>query len=278
MLFIKNQGVIMNYKYIGTNTITAIILMIIIRMVVPLTIFAIWKIKTKEPISTIFIGAVTFILFAIILESIPKVFLFQVKNPISDYIANNKWVFVIVPALLAGIFEESGRFVAFKFLLKKRKNKKTAISYGIGHSGIEMIFILTFAGIQCLVFAQMINSGQFAKLLEQAGNNQVQLKSLQAIPQLIASISFGTLGISLIERISAILVHITCSILVFYSVHFKNKKILFPIAILLHTFIDIFAGLYQTKLVTNLIIIEGLVFVISIIIFSFVYKKVYEKQ
>ena len=268
----------MNYEYIETSTITAIILMVIIGMAVPLTIAAIWKIKTKEPISTIFIGAVTFILFAIILESIPKVFLFQVKNPISDYIANNKWVFVIVPALLAGIFEESGRFVAFKFLLKKRKNKKTAISYGIGHSGIEMVFILTFAGIQCLVFAQMINSGQFAKLLEQAGNNQVQLKSLQAIPQLIASISFGTLGISLIERISAILVHITCSILVFYSVHFKNKKILFPIAILLHTFIDIFAGLYQTKLVTNLIIIEGLVFVISIIIFSFVYKKVYEKQ
>ena len=92
----------MNYKYIGTNTITAIILMIIIGMAVPLTIVAIWKIKTKEPISTIFIGAVTFILFAIILESIPKVFLFQVKNPISDYIANNKWVFVIVPALLAG--------------------------------------------------------------------------------------------------------------------------------------------------------------------------------
>ena len=168
----------MNYEYIETSTITAIILMVIIGMAVPLTIAAIWKIKTKEPISTIFIGAVTFILFAIILESIPKVFLFQVKNPISDYIANNKWVFVIVPALLAGIFEESGRFAAFKFLLKKR----------------------------------------------------------------------------------------------------KNKKILFPIAILLHTFIDIFAGLYQTKLVTNLIIIEGLVFVISIIIFSFVYKKVYEKQ
>ncbi|BBM45312.1 YhfC family intramembrane metalloprotease [Leptotrichia trevisanii] len=86
----------MNYEYIGTSTITTIILMIIIGTTVPLIIAAIWKIKTKEPISTIFIGAVTFILFAIVLESIPKVFLFQVKNPISDYIANNKWVFVIV--------------------------------------------------------------------------------------------------------------------------------------------------------------------------------------
>ncbi|AMD94211.1 YhfC family intramembrane metalloprotease [Leptotrichia sp. oral taxon 847] len=266
----------MNYETIGINTINSINLMIILGILIPVIITTIWKIKSKEPLSTIFTGAATFILFAIILESIPKIFLFQIKNPISNYITSNKWLVVIISALLAGIFEETGRFVAFRFLLKRRKNKKTAISYGIGHSGIEMIFILTFAGIQCLVFAQMINSGQFVKFLEQESNNQVQLKSLQAIPQLIASISFGTLGISLIERIGAILMHITCSILVFLGVHFENKKSLFLIAILLHVFIDTIAGFYQAKILTNLTSAEILIFVFSLVAFIIVYKKIYK--
>lgn len=37
----------------------------------------------------------------------------------------------MVGALLAGVFEETGRYVAFKFILKKRENKATALAYGL---------------------------------------------------------------------------------------------------------------------------------------------------
>lgn len=89
-----------------------------------------------------------------------------------------------------------------------------------------MIIIFTLTGIQYLLFIQLINSGQFTKLLEQAGN-QNQLEVLKGISKLIASVSLGTFTISLIERISAIFLHITCSILVFFGINFKNKKIFF---------------------------------------------------
>ncbi len=110
----------MEHINIGENQIFIIILMIILGIFIPVYIGVIWKIKTKEPISTIFIGAAIFILFAIVLESIPKIFLFQMNN--SNRI--NKWIFIIILVLLAGAFEEKGRLFAFKILLKNKKNKK----------------------------------------------------------------------------------------------------------------------------------------------------------
>jgi uncharacterized membrane protein YhfC len=53
---------------------------------------------------------------------------------------SHTWLYAVLGALLAGLFEETGRFIAFKFLLKKRTDRKTAISYGIGHGGFEAIF------------------------------------------------------------------------------------------------------------------------------------------
>jgi hypothetical protein len=49
--------------------------MIICGILLPTVVAAVWKIKTREPISTILIGAVIFAVFALGLESIPKAFL-----------------------------------------------------------------------------------------------------------------------------------------------------------------------------------------------------------
>jgi uncharacterized membrane protein YhfC len=73
----------MQYEMIGTEPKIALVLMIICGILLPTAVATIWKIKTKEPISTILVGAATFAVFAIGLESIPKVFLLQLDNPVS---------------------------------------------------------------------------------------------------------------------------------------------------------------------------------------------------
>ena len=44
--------------------------------------------------------------------------------------------------LMAGVFEETGRYVSFKWFLKKETRIQDGLSYGIGHGGIEAMLIV----------------------------------------------------------------------------------------------------------------------------------------
>jgi uncharacterized membrane protein YhfC len=110
---------------------------------------------------------------------------------------SNTWLYGGLAALLAGVFEETGRFLAFKFLLKKRTGRKTAISYGIGHGGFEAVFLLVFTGIQYLTYISLINSGQFSTVVDQArAVSPDQVAAVEAIPATLAAITIGSIGIT----------------------------------------------------------------------------------
>ena len=134
-----------------------IILTIIFAVALPIAMVAIWKKRTGCSMKPIFVGAVIFVLFSQVLEGIPKLIFFGGMTGISKYVLSHTWAYVFMGCLLAGLFEEVGRFVAFRFFLKKNQDKRTAISYGIGHGGIESILVL---GILCLTYLMMFFQAQ----------------------------------------------------------------------------------------------------------------------
>lgn len=113
--------------------------------------------------------------------------------------------------------------VAFKTVLKKRRNKETSISYGIGHGGFEGILISGIAYVQYIAYAVMINTGTFGTVIDRAASQAPeQIGSIEAVVNTLTSFLFADLGIASVERIFAVLFHIGASILVFYAC--KNKK------------------------------------------------------
>jgi uncharacterized membrane protein YhfC len=268
----------MQYEIIGTQSQIALVLMVVIGVLLPIITAIVWKVKTKEYFSTMLIGAAIFFIFAIILESIPKIFLYQLDNPVSRFVMSNIWIYGGIGALLAGLFEETGRFVAFKFLLKKRTNKETTISYGIGHGGFEMMYLLVFTGIQYLTYVSLINLGQFSTIVEQvrmASPNQVEY--IEALPATIASITLGNTFISAFERISAMIIQVSLSIIVFASVRVPNKKRMYLLAVLIHTVVDLLPCFYQIGLITNAVLLEIILFMFAIALFIITIKVVYKK-
>ena len=129
----------MEFTKVGNEQITLMVIGTIIFLVVPIIIAIIWTIRKKERFSTVAVGALTFLLFAIVLEKpIQNVLVFPVQMGLAEHGASRfinarpvLWAFIV--GLFPGVFEETGRFVAYKTVLKKRKNKETSISYGIGH-------------------------------------------------------------------------------------------------------------------------------------------------
>lgn len=186
--------------------------------------------------STILIGAGTFILFALVLEAIMHQLV--LKGPHGAAIIGNTLWYALYGGLAAGLFEETGRFLAMTFLMKKEPSTGIpALAYGVGHGGIEMIVIFGITMISNLVLSLIINSGQAGFLVSQtpaeaAAQVQAQLNQLQ-------SASAGSWLIGLWERISALVLHIGLSLMVWVAVRRRGKWLwLFPAAIALHAFVD----------------------------------------
>ena len=199
--------------------------------------------KHHARLSTILIGAGTFILFALVLESILHQLV--LKGPHGASILDNTLLYAIYGGLAAGVFEETGRFLSMKILMKKEPSKPLpGVAYGIGHGGAEMLIIFGITMINNLAISALINSGQtdvlFSKVPEEAaGQLQAQLDQLQTL-------SAGPLLIGLWERFSALVLHLGLSMLVWTAVRKGGKWLwLFPAAIVLHAMVDAGAVLLQ---------------------------------
>ncbi|MBQ5935647.1 MAG: YhfC family intramembrane metalloprotease [Bacteroidales bacterium] len=211
--------------------------------------------KHRARLSSILIGAGTFILFALVLESILHQLV--LKGPHGSDILGNTLLYALYGGLAAGVFEETGRFLSMKFLMKKEPSKPLpGIAYGVGHGGAEMLIIFGITMINNLVISALINSGQadaiFAKVPEEAaGQLQAQLDQLQTL-------GAGTLLIGLWERFSALILHLGLSMLVWVAVRKGGKWLwLFPAAIVLHAIVD--AGTVLLQKSTGLVPLELIV-------------------
>ena len=60
---------------------------------------------------------------------------------------NSLLVNAMVLGLLAGIFEETSRYILFKFILKNVRSWKEAILVGLGHGGTEALILGVLAGL-----------------------------------------------------------------------------------------------------------------------------------
>ena len=226
-------------------------------------VLAWWLVKEfKVPPLTILVGAGVFIVFALVLESL--VHQVVLKGPHGPAILGNIWHYALYGGLMAGFFEETGRFLAMKYLLKKAPGKAlTGVAYGIGHGGAEMILIFGLTMISNIVLSVMINSGAADTLIASAPT-EVQ-EQVQAQFAQLQSASAGTFLLGIWERISALILQIALSILVWVAVRKGGKWLwLFPAAILLHFIVDACAAVLAKTAST--VIVEVIVFALALAI------------
>lgn len=200
----------------------------------PIVLLIYYKRKGAEILS-FFIGCAVFVLFALILEALAHKLI--LKGSLGQTIQGNILLYALYGGLAAGIFEETGRFVAFKTVLKKRLgNDRNALMYGAGHGGIEAILLLGFAYISNIVMSVLINAGQTDLLTATAVGEAAE--QLKAILDSLVTTAPWTYLLAIVERAVAITTHICLSVLVFFSVKKPGKGWLFPAAILLHAALD----------------------------------------
>lgn len=257
---------------VSQSSIIMMAVVAIVGIIIPAALCIYFKKKYNCSLKAFFIGCGVMFVFALTLEQL--VHMLVLTSPVGVAIQSNIWMYGLYGGFMAGLFEETGRFVAFKFLLKKeRENDHTGLMYGAGHGGFEAFYLLTLTMATNLSYAMTINAGQVDALL-----TSVPAESQGAMMGVIASLT-GTAPamylVSIIERGAAVIVQLGLSVLVWFAVKNAKKIWLFPLAIALHMLLD-FVAVVVNGLTQNIVLVEVLIWVMALGIAAFarsIWKK-----
>jgi uncharacterized membrane protein YhfC len=133
--------------------------------------------------------------------------------------------------LSAGLFEELTRYLGYRFWIRENRDWKSALMYGAGHGGIEAIIL----GVLVLVAFVQIMALRGQDLASLVPADQLDLARSQIEAYWAAPWPMALLGA--VERVIAIVFHISATVLVLES--FRRKNFIWVIyAILWHTLLD----------------------------------------
>lgn len=228
---------------------------IVLSILFPVGLLVYFRKKEHTDYKSVIVGAIIWIVFSQILEK--SLNLTVIGTPLYKMAIP----FAIYGALAAGVFEETGRFIAFKYFLKNNRNWKDGVAYGIGHGGIEAVLIGGIAGISNLSYSILINNGTFDKLISTklpAATAATLKSSLLAAPSYL----FGMAGV---ERVFAVIFHIGMSLLVLYGIR-NRKNIYLLYAIIAHALFDFIPALYQVHIVKSIWLVEGVIGIMAVIV------------
>lgn len=172
------------------------------------------------------------------------------------------WGWLLVAALTAGLFEEVGRYVGYRWLMRGQdKTWSRAVMYGVGHGGLEAWFTAVLAG------TTLIN----VIVLSQMGLTSVPPAARAQVAQQFAVLNAQPIWFPLLgawERLWTLPVQVGLSVLVLQVFRQGSLRWLW-LAILAHTFVDFTAiALGQVTVISPIprtLLIEGLVAVFGII-------------
>ncbi|MEZ4509371.1 MAG: YhfC family glutamic-type intramembrane protease, partial [Eubacteriales bacterium] len=221
----------------------------LICIAIPVALYIILRKKGANHLP-FWIGCIIFVLFVYVFER--GTYTLLSKTPFWLTVSNNFWLLGIFGGFMAGFFEETGRYIAMKTVLrKKRANDYNGLMYGAGHGGIEAVILLSVPMIINVIFSLQTNAGVISAL--------GTLDNAQAL----ANTPFWKMLVGAVERIAAVAIHVSLSVLVWFAAKDNKKFWLYPLAILLHLVVDAVAVILS-RLGVNVWIIEGAVYAMAI--------------
>ena len=261
----------------SNSSIISLIITVILMIAIPVIFFIYWRRKNKEQtnISWLIAGAIGFLVSARVLELGVHYFCIIADNPISRFINGSTVAFVLYGIIMAGVFEECGRHIIMKTILKKNRTRENAVLYGIGHGGIEILAVILPSIIFTLIIAIVFSSGDTENALRTLKITEETAEAALPSVQTAASFGYAMMAMNVIERLFAMCLHIGLTVIVYYGI-VNGKKAFLPLAIVLHMIMDTFAALYQRG-VTPLWAVEVWIAIWSMVV-VFIAVKLYRKM
>ena len=244
----------------------------LISLATPFLVYLLCRRRMVLPTRNVALGAGTFVLFALVLES-GMHWYFLKHNPVtSAWLGSHIWGYAAYAAGAAALFEETGRYLALRLFAKRTADPGTAVAYGIGHGGVESIIVGALGQISSLFLAVMLNFGRFDAILA----HRVSPAVLAKLHAGYAQLSFATALVGGMERVCALLIQIALSLLVWRAISRKEARWFF-VALAAHAGIDSIAALAQ-KGAVSVFVTESIVAGIGVLLLVVFLVKLPRRQ
>lgn len=240
-------------------------------VLLPIITIAVLSKKYGCRIKHFFVGVLVFMVFVLMLEN--RFHAAMLSTPNGAAIQNNPLLLALYGAAAAGLFEEIGRYVAFRFILNRdMESDINALSYGAGHGGFECFYLLAATGANNLLMALSYRTaGMDAMMTLADGDAAVAQSFADAVTQTPAWMFL----LSVAERCFAIAMHMGLSVLVWFAVKARGGKLsLLLLAIGLHFAVDFITVLLNGKLPAALLeVVVGVLAVGVVLAARMVWKR-----
>jgi uncharacterized membrane protein YhfC len=239
----------------------AFIIAIIIEIGVPIALAFYMTRKLRTSWVVVAVGAMAFVVSQIV--HIPIVYGLQPAWSSEQFTAMPQFVqsliYGITLGFLAGVCEEPMRWLSFQLLREKGNRVETGVVMGVGHGGVESVVLVGLSVLANFVTMMYIrNSG-----VEIPGITPDMVTSFFSMPWHLPLAGA-------VERISALGLHISLSIMVWKSVKHRSWLWFFG-AVLVHALFDAITVIISS-LGVNTWISEGLIFVMAAAIVAWAVK------
>ena len=183
-------------------------------------------------------GALIFLLFQL-LTRVPIVQI--VQSLIAPQLQASKtllFIWIVVLAVTAGLFEEIGRYVGYRWLMRREeKTWPKAIMYGLGHGGLESMLLvggLVLLGLINMLALSAVDLNTLPISAEQRAQLAAQLAAVSAQPAWLPLVGAW-------ERLWSIAFHVAMSVVVLQVFRRGSLRWLW-LAIAAHALVDFVAA------------------------------------
>jgi uncharacterized membrane protein YhfC len=198
----------------------------------PVVVALWWHRRSGAPFAALGAGAIVFFVSQVILR-LPW------QIPLGRWIQGHpEWLvpFLLFSSFTAGLFEETGRWVGYKYLLRRERSRRIAVMFGLGHGALEAILLagLPLAGL-------LVSWVMAARGLIPAG------PALDAITQQAAASDPWKVQLAALERASAMAIHVGLALIVL-QVWLRREMRWLILAIALHFAVNSIAAILVLEL------------------------------
>lgn len=140
----------------------------------------------------------------------------------------------VAAGLSAGLCEETARYLAFKWIARKRSlDVATGLQFGAGHGGVESMILGTLSGV---ALASMLLLYYFPALAAGHGG----AATIESAERAYFATPWTSALVGALERVSAVSAHIGMSVMVLYAVA-RRRIGWYVLAVLAHATLDAYA-------------------------------------
>jgi uncharacterized membrane protein YhfC len=165
----------------------------------PILVALWWHRRSRAPLAAFGAGALVFLVSQVILR-LPW------QIPLGRWVQGHPdWLipFLLFSSLTAGLFEETGRWAGYRYLLPRERSLRGGVMFGLGHGALEAILLAGLPLVGLLVTWVLASRG----LLHSHG-------AIEAVRQQTAALDAWKVLLAALERASAMAVHVGLALIV----------------------------------------------------------------